>query len=130
MELAHGKGSVIPRLQWATGCQIMGRCLAPGKGYPAEGPFGAPEASQEEASRVAAPFPGEKEGVGHSRSPGTPAAAPGLDIPFCGEKSLGCVWGAVLLNGVVAPHLAHDRCLWPLPLGFLLVGSSFVPGQF
>lgn len=57
MELAHGQGSVIPRPQWATGCQIMGRCLAPGKGYPAEGPFGAPEASQEEASRVAAPLP-------------------------------------------------------------------------
>lgn len=37
-----------------------------GRGHPAEGPFGAPEASQEEASRVAAPFPGEKKGIGHS----------------------------------------------------------------
>lgn len=58
------RGSVIEGCSGPPGCQIMGECLAPGKGYPAEGPFGAPEASQEEASRVAAPSPGRRRALG------------------------------------------------------------------
>lgn len=35
--------------------------------------------------------------LGPSHSPGL-----GLSLPFCGEESLGCVWGALLLNGAVS----------------------------
>lgn len=73
---------------------------------------------------MAAPFLGE-EGAGHFLVVlGPLLQLPGwaLGIPFCGEKSLGRVWGAVLLNGVAAPHLASPSG-FP-PCSFLLCARS------
>lgn len=88
-------------------------------------PFRAPEAAREGTSWVAVTFPRKKDGLVHILPFLGPGTAPGLDIsfPFCAEESLGCVWGALLLNeggSVSGVALAPDRCLWLLSLSFLL----------
>lgn len=62
----------------------------------------------------------------------------GISLPFCGEESLGCVWGALLLNegGSVPQGGPGSRSrLWLLALSFLLCArpcprcGGYCPGE-
>lgn len=100
----------------------------PREGVPSRGSLrGLLEASQEEASRWQPP-PREKEGVGHLRSPGTPAVAPGW-VFLSAVRNLWGVCGELCCSMGWCLHLAYDLCLWP-PSGFPPCWFLLVPGQF
>lgn len=97
-----------------------------GRGGPAEGPCGAPEAGREEASRVAATFPRRKDSMVHVLMAPGPSRGPGSGIPFCAEESLGRVWSCAAQCGRWLPTGAGRGPWLRTSASGLSLGASFL----